>query len=142
MKVKTTKMIPLLYGNNLHRKLVCEVDSALFAQQPEADLQEALLRTYRTHGYSDADNPEKLYLRKADGEIQPLPLAGMPQERDAIVYQSTIAPSNAYEYTREMVSSTSSIQRSKGTGIIPMSMQSTGMRKYLSISRTSTSWGR
>lgn len=94
-------MIPLLYWNNIHRELVCEIDSALFVQQSEADLQEALLRTYCTHGYSDADNPEKLYLRKADSEIQPLSQAGMPQEGDAIVYQSVIAPSNAYEYARE-----------------------------------------
>lgn len=101
MKVKTTKMIPLLYGNNVHQESVCEIDSTLFAQQSEADLQEALLRTYRTHGYSGADDPEKLYLHKADGEIRPLPLAGMPQEGDAIVYQSAIAPSNAYEYARE-----------------------------------------
>ena len=101
MKVKTTKMIPLLYGNNVHRELVCKIDSTLLAQQSKADLQESLLCIYRTHGYLDVDDPKKLYLRKADGEIQPLSLTDMPQEGDAIVYQSTIAPSNAYEYARE-----------------------------------------
>ena len=101
MKVKTTKMIPLLYVNNVHRKLVCEIDSVLFAQQSEAGLQEALLRTYCTNGYSGADDPDKLYLRTAQGEIRQLQSTDTLQDGDSILYMAIVATNNAYEYARE-----------------------------------------
>lgn len=94
-------MTSLLYANNLHKHLVCEISVDSLLKESGENLLDALLHLYKSNGYVDANDPQKLYLRKADGEMQPLREEHTIQNGDAILYLMVIAPENAQEYARE-----------------------------------------
>lgn len=94
-------MITLLYANNLHKYLVCEIGADFFLKESDEKLQDALLHLYQSNGYADANDPQKIYLRRADGEIQPLLGESILQDGDVILYLMVIVPENAQEYARE-----------------------------------------
>ena len=91
-------MITLCYANNVQRANVGEISIEALKQAENAE--KYILEAYQKAGCAKADDPHRLYVKRGNGDLEPLCQAAL-EDNETILYSAVVAPENALEYAKE-----------------------------------------